>query len=317
MYTRFLYFRPLAGVAALVGAAVVSVGAQQPASPPPIQPQEVFRSAVDVVTIQASVRDGRGRALSGLTADDFEVRDNGQIRPLLSLRSDQRSPLSLAFLVDMSGSMRVGPKIDLTRRAFEAMLSQLGEASDDAALFTFDSALHERQDFTTDLVRLQSALTDFRPFGTTSLYDATASTARRLANRSGARKAIVVLTDGIDTSSSLTASEVSGLASSIDVPVYIVATVPSLDQRLMIERADRLGNGAADLRDLAEWTGGRLIFASSFGESTAAAARLVTELRQQYVLAIEAAGAREWRRLDVRVRQPSATVKARSGYFGG
>jgi VWFA-related protein len=317
MHTRFPYVRPLAGVAALVGAAVVSLGAQQPTSQPPSEPQEVFRSAVDVVTIQASVRDGRGRALSGLTAADFEVRDNGQIRPVLSLRSDQRSPLSLAFLVDMSGSMRVGPKIDMTRRAFEAMLSQLGETNDEAALFTFDSALHERQDFTSDLVRLHSALTDFRPFGTTSLYDATASTARRLANRSGTRKAIIVLTDGIDTSSSLTASEVSGLASSIDVPVYIVATVPSLDQRLMIERADRLSDGAADLRDLAEWTGGRLIFASSFGESTTVAARLVTELRQQYVLAIEAAGAREWRRLDVRVRQPSATVKARSGYFGG
>jgi hypothetical protein len=302
MHTRFPYVRPLAGVAALVGAAVVSLGAQQPTSQPPSQPQEVFHSSVDVVTIQASVRDGRGRALSGLTAADFEVRDNGQIRPVLSLRSDQRSPLSLAFLVDMSGSMRVGPKIDMTRRAFEAMLTQLGETNDEAALFTFDSALHERQDFTS---------------GTTSLYDATASTARRLANRSGTRKAIIVLTDGIDTSSSLTASEVSGLASSIDVPVYIVATVPSLDQRLMIERADRLSDGAADLRDLAEWTGGRLIFASSFGESTAVAARLVSELRQQYVIAIEAAGAREWRRLDVRVRQPSATVKARSGYFGG
>jgi len=141
MHTRFPYLRPLAGVAALIGAAVVSVGAQQPASLPETQPQEVFRSSVDVVTIQASVHDGRGRALSGLTAADFEVRDNGQIRPVLSLRSDQRSPLSLAFLVDMSGSMRVGPKIDLTRRAFEAMLSQLGEASDEAALFTFDSAL--------------------------------------------------------------------------------------------------------------------------------------------------------------------------------
>ena len=112
MHTRFFSLRPLAAVAALIGAAVVSVGAQQLASPPPAQPREVFRSSVDVVTIQASVRDGRGRSLSGLTAADFEVRDNGQLRPVLSLRSDQRSPLSLAFLVDMSGSMRVGPKID-------------------------------------------------------------------------------------------------------------------------------------------------------------------------------------------------------------
>jgi hypothetical protein len=70
-----------------------------------------------------------------------------------------------------------------------------------------------------------------------------ASTARRLANRSGTRKAIIVLTDGIDTSSSMSVSEVSGLASSIDVPVYIVATVPSIDQLLMIEQVDRLVTG--------------------------------------------------------------------------
>jgi VWFA-related protein len=295
-----------------VGAAAVS--AQRPA----VQAQETFRSTVDLVTIQASVRDARGRTLQGLTVADFEVRDNGQLRPILSLGSDQRSPLSLAFLVDMSGSMRVGPKIDMARRAFESMLLQLHSGDDEAALFTFDSALHERQGFTGDMAILKNALSDFKPFGTTSLYDATASTARRLTSRAGARKAIILLTDGIDTSSSMTAAEVSGLASSIDVPVYVVTTVPSLDQRLIIEATDRGGrSGAADLRDLAEWTGGRLLFASSFGEATTVAANLVTELRQHYVLAIEAASAREWRRLDVRVKQPRAVVMARSGYFGG
>ena len=100
---------------------------------------------LDLVTIQASVRDARGRTLQGLTAADFEVRDNGQLRPILSLGSDQSSPLSIAFLVDMSGSMRVGPKIDLARRAYESMLLQLRAADDEAAVFSFDSALHERQ----------------------------------------------------------------------------------------------------------------------------------------------------------------------------
>jgi hypothetical protein len=71
------------------------------------------------------------------------------------------------------------------------------------------------------------------------------------------------------------------------------------------------------LRDLAEWTGGHLAFATTATETVTAAASLVQELRQRYVLAIEAAGVREWRRLEVRVRQPSTTVKARSGYFGG
>jgi VWFA-related protein len=300
-------------VFALAGAAGASLRAQLPAP----EPTQTFRSAVDVVTIQASVRDARGRALAGLRAADFEVRDNGQLRPVLSLRADQHSPLSLAFLVDMSGSMSVGAKIDMARRAFDGVLSQLRENDDEAAVFTFDSTLHERQDFTGNLATLRNALSDFQPFGTTSLYDATASTARRLADRTGARKAIILLTDGIDTSSSLTATEVSGLASSIDVPVYVIATIPSIDERVMIETTDRRGGSAADYRDLAEWTGGRLVFASSFWEATTVAATLVTDLREQYVLAIEAAGAHEWRRLDVRVRRPSTVVKARSGYFGG
>ena len=127
-----------------------------------------------------------------------------------------------------------------------------------------------------------------------------------------------MLTDGIDTSSAMTAREVSGLASSIDVPVFVVATVPSLDQRLMLEASERSApSDAADLRDLAEWTGGQFVFASTFVETVVAASGLVDELRQQYVLAIEAASGREWRRLDVRVTRPSTIVKARSGYFAG
>jgi VWFA-related protein len=294
--------------------AVVSPSAQDT----PGQLQQTFRSAVDVVTIQASVRDARGRVVSGLTTTDFEVRDNGQLRPILSLRSDRQSPLSLAILVDMSGSMRIGSKIAMARQAYDSLLAQLHDGRDEVALFTFDAALHERQSFTSDLAQLRGALTEFEPFGTTSLYDATAATARRLAARSATNKAIIVLTDGVDTSSTMTAREVSGLASSTDVPVFVVATVPSLDQRLMMEASERSGpSNGADLRDLAAWTGGQFVFASTFVETMVAASSLIAELRQQYVLAIEAASVREWRRLDVRVRRPSATVKARSGYFAG
>jgi VWFA-related protein len=284
----------------------------------PSHAQETFRAAVDIVTIQASVRDARGRVMSGLTTTDFEVRDNGQLRPLLSLRSDRQSPLSVAILVDMSGSMRIGSKIAMARQAYDSVLSQLHAGHDEVALFAFDASLHQRQDFTRDVSKLRGALSDFEPFGTTSLYDATAATARRLAARSATHKAIIVLTDGMDTSSTLSARDVSGLASSIDVPVYVVATVPSLDQRLIMEASERSApSKAADMRDLAEWTGGQFMFASTLVETVAAASSLIDELRQQYVLAIEAANLREWRRIDVRVKRPSATVKARSGYFAG
>lgn len=292
----------------------VSVRAQDPVE----RAHTTFKSSADLVSIQASVRDKHGRPLGGLTTADFEVRDNGQPRSILSLRSDRRSPVSLALLVDMSGSMRVGAKIGMARQAFDAILAQLHDGQDELAIFTFDSQLHERQTFTSDISGVKGALERFEPFGATSLYDAAAATARRLAERSAAHKAIIILTDGIDTSSSMTAPEVSGLASSIDVPVYIVATVASPDRLTLLEGAERSGpSDGADLRDLAEWTGGHLVFAGGPAETVMAAFSLLDELRQQYVLAIEAASTPEWRRIEVRVRRGSASVKARSGYFGG
>jgi VWFA-related protein len=282
----------------------------------PGESQGTFRTAVDVVTIQASVRDARGRPMRGLTAGDFEVRDNGQLRPMLSLRADAHPPVSLAILVDMSGSMRVGPKVAMAQQTIDAVVSQLRAGTDEVGLFTFDSALQEREFFTRDVAVLQGALSEFQPFGTTSLYDAAAETARSVAAQSATHKAIVVLTDGIDTSSAMSPSAVSALASSIDVPVYVVAIVSSLDQRATREEGVRRSE-SADLRHLAEWTGGRLLFAGALPDAIAAASSIIDEIRQQYLLAIEATDGKEWRRLDVRVNRPAAVVKARSGYFGG
>src|SRR5262249_20602317 len=156
----------------------------------------------DLVSIQASVRDKHGRPLQGLKASDFEVRDNGQPRSILSLRSDHWSPVSVAVLVDMSGSMSVGSKIDMARQAYDSILTLLRDGEDEIGLFTFDKRLHERQAFTSKITSLKGKLDEFKAFGATSLYDATEATARRLAERTATRKAIIVLTDGIDTSSS-------------------------------------------------------------------------------------------------------------------
>src|SRR5262249_48276497 len=205
-----LLLRIFAGTA-LAGGLLTTSGRAQEAPGQTV----TFHSTVDVVTIQASVRDNRGRVVSGLTTTDFEVRDNGVPRSILSFRSDRQSPLSLVILVDMSGSMRVSPKLAMARQAYDSVLSQLREGQDEVAGYTFGSELHERRDFTRDLSTLRGALTDLEPFGSTSLYDATGAAARRLAARSATHKAIVLLTDGIDTSSAMTAKEVSGLASSI------------------------------------------------------------------------------------------------------
>ena len=297
---------------AVLAAQVVST----PAPAAPEQPRQTFRSALDVVTVHASVRDRSGRLITGLNPTDFEIRDNGQLRPILSVRADRQSPIALAIVVDMSGSMRLSGKMQMARDAYQTVLAQLRQEGDEAAVFTFDESLHERRAFTRDIASLQGALDQFDAFGATSLYDATAAAARRLAARTGSHKAIVVLTDGTDTSSTMTARDVSAIAASIDVPVYVVATVPSSEQRDMVQAGARKALVGADLRDLAEWTGGQFVFASTTAETVLAATTLISDLRHQYLLSIEAAADPEWRRLDVRVRRP-AVVKARAGYFGG
>ena len=139
----------------------------------------------------------------------------------------------------------------------------------------------------------------------------------RVKEQTTARHAIVVITDGVDTSSQLTASEVSGLASSIDLPVYVIAAIATADRaNLMGDRTVPAEGYAADLRHLADWTGGTLLVASSEFEAARQAAVLVTELRHQYILGIDAGSASGWRALSVHVRAKSAIVKARSGYFG-
>jgi Ca-activated chloride channel homolog len=287
----------------------LAAGAQSP----PIA--ATFRSSIDLVPIAAVVHDTRNRLVTTLSAGDFEVLDNGSPRTIVDFQRDHAAPMTLALLVDVSGSMRIGQKLALARQVLERITAQLEDGRDEAGLFTFDSTLHEQQPFTRHPGAIATFFDGVAPFGSTSLYDAIASTARLLTTRPAQRRAIVVMTDGIDTSSALTASEVSGLASSIDVPVYVVVTVPPIDEPDLTARRSA-GSRTADLLDLAQWTGGDLMIAATPEHVESAARAIVVELRHQYMIAIESADRAEWRPLTVRTRDRRLTVRARSGYFG-
>ena len=283
-----------------------------PALGQPASAQPTYRGGVDLVSVTAVVSDRSGRPVRELDRDDFQVFDDGELRPVVDFWTDESAALSVALLLDVSGSMRIGSKMTDARSTANLVLARLRNGLDEAAVFTFDTHLEQIQPYTTDRMRLRQAIHGLRPFGATSLYDAIAETAQLAAARPTRHRAVVVLSDGIDTRSALTAPEVSGIASSIDVPVYLVVVVSPLDHPDSPTASGTVAAGAAQLRDLARWTGGGVFFASIPAQGNQVAMQLLDELRQQYVLAFEPTGAPGWRRIEVKVA--NLHVRTRSAY---
>jgi Ca-activated chloride channel family protein len=218
----------------------------------------------------------------------------------------------VALLLDSSGSMQIGPKLQRANEIGHLVLASMTEGVDEAGLFVFDKTVRTAQSFTTEFEPVRAALGSVQPFGSTSLYDAIAETAQRLATRPG-RRALLVLTDGVDTSSELTAAEVSGIASAIDMPVYVVA-VDHSNADLTAERTERAADISANLSDLAQWSGGAFYPVSNAAEGSVVARQIVADLRNQYLLAFEPDPAPGWHRIEVRTAK-RATLQTRSGYW--
>ena len=282
-------------------APAVAAGQAEPSRP-------TFRAGVDLVPVAAVVRDDHGRTVGGLRADDFVVVDGGERRPVLGFSEDPASPISLAVLVDESGSMSGGrARVRAFVSALVAELGRMAVPGDRVALSGFSSSVREIVPFTTDLGRLQSGLERTEAFGATAVHDAIAAAARRLVFVQG-RRALVVVTDGMDTRSLLTIEQVSGIAGAIDVPVYVASVERATGARPEVR---------ASLEDLARWTGGGAIDATAPGAANAAASRIVADVRHQYLIAFESAPQPGWRLLEIRTTQPGLTVRARSAYVAG
>jgi len=298
----------------IVRAAAISVIVGVAAGIAPLTAQDepsnlIFRSAIDVVSVTAVVRDRRHRVVTSLTRDDMQVVDAGEPQAILDFRTEASAPASVALLVDGSGSMRLGAASEAARKISAAILDSLDSTRDDAALMAFDRRLLTIHAFTHDFGSIRTSLNQLEAWGMTSLYDAIAGTAGVIAGRSQNRRAVVVLTDGADTGSAYSPQEVSRIASSIDVPVYVFA--------LGDVATDSSGHAVGALRDLAVETGGDVIVANTPRLVDAGIQRLVEELRHQYLISFRANSFDGLRSVQVRTTRKDLTVRTRAWYFAG
>jgi len=277
------------------------------------EPIATFKSGVDLVSVTAVVRDKKGKVVRSLEPKDFTVAEDGQTRKIVSLQSDANAPASIAFLVDGSGSMRLGEALESSRRICDWLLSTLDQKRDDASLFSFDTRLLTLREFTGSVEHVRAGLKELHAFGATSIYDAIAGASAVVAERARNRRAVIVLTDGADNWSSYSPQEVAWIASTIDVPVYVFAVGDGVNAEAGAANPAAL---SSPLAELARSTGGDFFIAHSPALAITGITRLVDELRHQYLIAFEPSTAHGMRKIEIRTRKADLRVSSRKWYTG-
>jgi Ca-activated chloride channel homolog len=282
----------------------------------PVLAQEdaVFRSSVQLVRILATVKDQSGALVGSLDKSDFAVRDNGVLQQISIFERQTDQPLSIALLIDNSGSTAKDLKFetDSVTRFLRALLRE-GNPEDAVALYSFNWEIVKQNGFTRNVPGIERSLRALRGEAGTSLYDAILLASRDIEDRKG-RKVLVIVTDGGDTTSHTDFQRATEAAQLADAVIYPVLVVPITND------AGRNVGGENALTTLSQRTGGR-VFQPSLGAALDQAFdQILRDLRTQYLLGFyphDVPPAKErFHSLDIAISQPGLQVKARNGYYG-
>jgi Ca-activated chloride channel family protein len=294
-----------AGLAA--GLAVLAMG--------PVGAQRIFRGGTDVVMLNVTVTDTEQRLVGGLERADFQVYEDGQLQEISTFSRDIQ-PIALSLLIDSSTSME--RKLPVAQDAAIGFARRLG-SKDAAQVIDFDSQPRIIQPFTGDRDALERAIRLIDSGGSTALFNAVyiaideLRRVRALSADEIRRQAIVVLSDGEDTTSLVTYDEVLDRSKRSEVAIYAIGlrTKEELPMR---------GFNAADfvLRTLAQETGGRAFFVQETGQLGAVYGQIADELASQYTIGYTSRNLKRdglWRWISVRVNRPNVVARAKSGYY--
>jgi Ca-activated chloride channel family protein len=224
------------------------------------------------------------------------------------------------LLVDASGSMEMTEKATNARNAAIQLIHGLGP-EDRVAVYAFDRDLYRLIDFTGDKEEAIAAITRLEPFGSTALYDAVATLSDFVIHEGFGRRAIVVATDGVDTSSETSVDEAVARAKSVDLPVYAIRVIspvddPASDMFLGVHGAHFQGGEA--LRRFTAETGGQTFEGSAWGQLATASRRIREEIKTQYRIGYTPDNPRTdegFRRVEVSTRRRGVEVRTRMGYY--
>jgi Ca-activated chloride channel family protein len=306
------------GLAAQQGAPAVppaAPAAEAPASPPAARAQQPsFRAGIDVISLNVTVTDGQGHYVTDLDQPDFSVFEDG-VKQELSFFSRRQQPIALSLLLDSSASME--DKITTLQAAASSFVRRL-RPNDLAQVIDFDSHVQVRQEFTGNHAELDAAIQQTSAGGSTSLHNAIYIALKELKKIHAVteddvrRQALVVFSDGEDTSSLVSFDEVLDLAKRSETAIYTIALRGNDTQTRGFREAEFV------MRTLAQETGGRAFFPGKIDDLAGVYAQIADELASQYTIGYTSKNTRRdgaFRRVVVQVSRPAVTPRAKRGYY--
>ena len=293
----------LAILFAAVGATVLAAQGQR------------IRSGVELVSLNVTATDGQGKYATDLNEEEFEVYEDGA-RQKMTFFSKIQQPISLALLLDTSASM--DERMGIAQDAAIGFAKQLRK-DDQAMIIDFDSQVRVLAPFTNDAAVLEKAIRTTTPAGSTSLYNALYIELKELKKVRAAsasdirRQAIVLLSDGDDTSSLIEFDQVLDLAKRSEVVIYAIGLRQGEIARREFKEAEFV------LKQLATETGGRAYFPTDARELAKIYLSIWDELSSQYAIAYSSGNPKRdgaWRRIQVRLVRPNVSARTKQGYYG-
>jgi Ca-activated chloride channel family protein len=290
-------------------------GQAAPAGQPPTQVP--FRAGVDLVSLNVTVTDGSQKYITDLTPDDFNVYEDG-VKQDVTFFNKTNLPIALALLLDTSASMDT--KLPTAQEAAIGFAKKL-RSQDLAEVIDFDSRVVVLQNFTNSLQELEQAIHKTSAGGSTSLYNAVYIALKDLKkviaknSEEIRRQAIVVLSDGEDTSSLLPFEEVLDLAKRSETAIYSIG-LRSPESPSSTTKGFKEAEFV--LRQFSQETGGRAFFPNQLADLSNVYGQIADELSSQYTVGYTSKNPKRdgsWRRVVVRVARPNTTARTKLGYF--
>jgi Ca-activated chloride channel homolog len=280
----------------------------------------VFKSGVEMVPLTVTVTDTKGKYVSGLDGNDFEVFENG-VRQDVAFFASEEVPIDVALLVDTSGSMN--PDLPLVKSAATGLVGKL-RTTDRAIVVDVKDSISIAQELTSDRHAIARAIRGVSAGGETAVYDAVYVILRQLERERQTaaqvrRQALVLLTDGIDTKSRVALEDVLDVARRGNVSIYVVTLKSSLAQTPRSKQPGAILQSDYALNTVTRESGGRLFAPKTAQDLPGIYSAIAEELFSQYDLGympLRAVGSGDFRRVAVRLRpQTNALARTRTGYI--